>query len=312
MSEKAVHEISRSKKKQTGKKRSKKIKWLFRIVIYVLVIGGIAILLYPVLGKMLSAWAQTEVIEDYHLSVAQMNEEAIRKEWENALAYNQELEAVSKDGKPAVLEDYQDVLNKNNIIGYLEISSLDIRLPIYHSVANDVLDKGIGHIPNTALPIGREGDHTVLSAHSGHPTASLFDKLHLLKMGDTFDLFVLDKKFTYQVNNIATVLPDNTSLLQPEPGYSYVTLMTCTPYGINSHRLLIRGDKITEEKLMKTENEKIKNDGEVKNIASDILDILIVFTLIMSLLLYSRYRDIITTTIKNAGKGIPKKREESQ
>jgi len=275
-------------KKKPGKKKSKKYKWLTRIIVFALVIGGTGFILYPVAGKILSARAQTEVIEDYRLSVSQMNEETIQKEWKKALKYNQDLADVSKKGGNALkdsdlLKEYSQSLNQNNIMGHLEIPSLDIHLPIYHGIANSTLDKGIGHIPNTALPLGGKGEHTTLTGHSGHPSSSLLDKLHKLNIGDTFELFILDKKFTYSVDNMEIVLPGDVSLLQAEPGHCYVTLVTCTPYGINSHRLLVRGELISEEKLFEAARNYISISGEVQKIATETVA---VFILIFLLPLY--------------------------
>jgi sortase A len=140
-------------------------------------------------------------------------------------------------------DDYKDILNLdgNGVMAYLRIPKIGANLPVYHGVIPEILEHGIGHIPTTALPVGGEGTHCVLAGHRGLPGYELFTNLDKLEIGDTFSIMALDKLLTYTVDDISVVLPDQTDIFTPVPGKDYVTLSTCTPLGINSHRLLVRG-----------------------------------------------------------------------
>ena len=129
-------------------------------------------------------------------------------------------------------------------MGYLQIPAIDLQLPIYHGVTEEVLQKGVGHLPESSLPTGGENTHCVLSAHAGLNDQKLFTDLELLELGDRFTLYILGEQLTYEVNSIQTVLPDQLQSLSIQPGEDLVTLMTCTPYGINTHRLLVRGHRV--------------------------------------------------------------------
>lgn len=169
----------------------------------------------------------------------------------NAAAEDSETESEaveSETGLPS-LADYDKMLAVTDAIGYLEIPKLDIYLPIYHGLEEKVLSKGIGHMPDSSLPVGGSSTHCVLSGHSGLPAAKLLTDLDQMETGDIFVLHVLDEVLTYEVDQISVVLPDDFSLLQIEKGEDYVTLLTCTPYGINSHRLLVRGSRTEESSL---------------------------------------------------------------
>ncbi len=135
-------------------------------------------------------------------------------------------------------------LTDDGIMGYIVIPKIHLELPIYHGTETKTLAKGVGHLPLTSLPVGGEGTHAALSAHSGMSGARMFTDLELLEVGDQFSIYVLDRTLTYQVDNIATVLPQDTELLEAESGADLCTLITCTPYGINSHRLLVRGRRV--------------------------------------------------------------------
>lgn len=142
---------------------------------------------------------------------------------------------------------YDDLLAVTDAIGYLEIPKLNIYLPVYHGLEEETLQKGIGHIPETSLPIGGESTHCVLSGHSGLPAARLLTELDQMEEGDRFYIHVLDETLVYEVDQIAVVLPEDSSLVQIEEGKDYVTLLTCTPYGVNTHRLLVRGERVEGE-----------------------------------------------------------------
>ena len=171
-----------------------------------------------------------------------------------AQAYNRQLADAASgkaplsddNGNPVTPENYWDLLNLNSagMMAYITIPRLDTTIPIYHGTEEAVLQVGVGHLQNTSLPVGGESTHAALSGHRGLPTASLFTDLDQMQMGDQFYIKVLDRTLAYEVDQILTVLPTEMDALAIEPGQDYVTLITCTPYGINSHRLLVRGHRV--------------------------------------------------------------------
>ena len=173
--------------------------------------------------------------------------------WADALAYNAELRPGTAAYTPGETQSraYSGLLNVDGsgIMGYIEIPKISVSLPIYHGTGEAVLQVGVGHLDWTSLPTGGEGTHTVLSGHRGLPSAKLFTHLDQMEVGDTFQLRILDEVLTYQVDQILIVLPEETSDLVIQKGKDYCTLITCTPYGINTHRLLVRGQRVetTEE-----------------------------------------------------------------
>ena len=183
--------------------------------------------------------------------------------WEAARAFNAEhtvntiVDAFDEDTNEYVLSHpYDEVLDptNNGIMGYIEIPKINVRMAIYHGIGTEALENGCGHIEGTSLPIGGVGNHAVLSAHRGLPSAKLFTDLDQIEVGDLFFITVLDAKLAYRVDQILTVLPEETEDLAIEPGRDLITLVTCTPYGVNSHRLLVRGERteyVEEENTMK-------------------------------------------------------------
>lgn len=219
-----------------------------KILTWILRLAGIAVILYPLTLRVLSGLNQSEAIAGYEDSAAYYNQEMVAEEWEKAEEYNKSLSGTEvRDpfvpGSGVVIPDnYMEVLNiDRGIMGTLDIPCVDINLPIYHTVDAEVLEKGVGHLQETALPIGGENNHTVLSTHRGLPEAKLFTNLDKMEIGDEFYIHIFDRTLAYKVDQIKVVEPDNTTYLKPEKGKDYVTLLTCTPYGINSHRLLVRG-----------------------------------------------------------------------
>lgn len=178
-----------------------------------------------------------------------MSREELDAEWAKARNYNDLLQTTtitdpfSDVNAVEPFTEYTQTLNIEGIMGHVEIPAITVELPIYHGVAEEVLAKGVGHIKSTALPVGGERTHAVLSAHSGLAEAKLFRELEKLEEGDYFFLYVLNEILAYQVDQIRVVEPDDISQLMPEAGKDYVTLLTCTPISINSHRLLVRGER---------------------------------------------------------------------
>lgn len=234
--------------------RKKKLSEILLTILLVLImLIGIAILLYPAFSSWWNERLQTKVIDDYNKAVGVLDSSKKEEMLEQAHAYNASLAALNDPLSEHVqLTEYSQVLDVpgNGIIGYIDIPKIGVHLPIYHGTSPEVLNIAVGHLEGTSLPVGGIGCHAVISAHRGLPSAKLFTELDQLTEDDQFSISVLDDIFTYEVDQISVVLPYEMNLLRPEPGKDLVTLMTCTPYGINTHRLLVRGHRIhtnTEE-----------------------------------------------------------------
>lgn len=223
---------------------------LLNVLIIVLIAGGTALLLYPTVSDFINSKHSAAEISRYN--EIYVNTDAIRREQMIAQAeqYNDSL----REGKasffdPSGVSGYNDTLNitGTGIMGYIDIDKIGVELPVYHGVDDGVLQIGVGHIEGTSLPVGGQGTHCVLSGHRGLPSARLFTDLDKMQPGDKFRITVLDRCVTYEVDQIKTVLPQDVSNLTIEDGKDYCTLVTCTPYGINTHRLLVRGVRIDSE-----------------------------------------------------------------
>ena len=209
---------------------------------------GLSLLLYPTLSDYWNSFHQSKAVATYAEAVADIDDERYETLWKDAVAYNQ---ALAKTGVKWTLSDaeqaeYERQLNvtDSGIMAYIEIPKINCTLPIYHGTDEGVLQVAVGHLAGTSLPVGGESTHCVLSSHRGLPSAKLFTNLDQLVAGDTFLIRTLDEVLTYEVDQILIVLPDELDALQIVPGEDYCTLVTCTPYGINTHRLLVRGHRI--------------------------------------------------------------------
>ena len=212
--------------------------------------GGCALLAYPRVSQWLNGLHQSEVIADYSSTVDGLDEEAAEKELQRAADYNRELtDTVSLtdpfENKLEENDQYPTLLNftAEGVMGYIEIPKINVLLPIYHGVSSGVLSKGIGHLPETSLPVGGESTHCVLAGHSGMSSARLFTDLPKLQNGDVFYLHIYNKTLTYTVDQVKKALPTDTSDLTIVDGEDYVALVTCVPIAVNSHRLLVRGTR---------------------------------------------------------------------
>ena len=221
----------------------------FSTVILILVfLVGLSLLLYPSVSDYWNSFHQSRAIATYAEQVANIDNDIYAQLWEDARAYNQTL--VGKENRFQITEEeretYESLLNVggNGIIGYIEVAKIGCSLPIYHGTDEGVLQIAVGHIEGTSLPTGGESTHCVVSGHRGLPSAKLFTDLDKLIPGDTFVLRVLDETLTYEVDQILIVEPHEVGALAIEPGMDYCTLVTCTPYGINTHRLLVRGHRV--------------------------------------------------------------------
>lgn len=232
------------------KKSKSKMNWLAAVFAVLLFLTGAAVFLYPTVSNWLAEIHQSGVIQEYEEELADAGEWFYEAEWQNAQEYNDNLtgDPVRDPFVPgtgyALPKNYLDCLNTGGVMGYIEIPKIGVRLPIYHGTSEEVLQKGVGHIESTALPIGGDLTHTILTGHCGLPSATLFTNLDQLKIGDQFYIYVLDRVLAYKVDEINTVLPDELQNLKTIEGRDLVTLVTCTPYGVNTHRLLVRGARI--------------------------------------------------------------------
>ncbi|MDO4307039.1 MAG: class C sortase [Eubacteriales bacterium] len=216
-----------------------KIRKFFLLVGVLFVLGGGCVVGYPYVSNWISEYEAEEVILDYRSTVKDEDAESLSDMKSEAEKYNRLLN--SDEGVSEA--DYEDMLAITDSIGFLEIPKLDIYLPIYHSVEERALRRGVGHMPQTSLPVGGPSTHCVLSGHTGLPTAKIFTNLDKMEEGDLFFLHVLDETLAYKVDQILTVLPEDTKDIQIEEGKDLVTLVTCVPYGANTHRLLVRGER---------------------------------------------------------------------
>jgi len=222
-------------------------KHLSTIILIVVFFTGLSLLLYPTISDYWNTYHQSKAIATYESKVADLDNSKYEEILEEARLYNQNLTGqknrflLSKEEQ----KTYADILNitETGIMGYIEIDKIHCELPIYHGVDESVLQIAIGHIEGTSLPVGGKSTHCVISGHRGLPSAKLFTNLDQLEKGDTFVLKVLDEILTYRVDQILIVEPHQTKALEIKKGKDYCTLITCTPYGINSHRLLVRGER---------------------------------------------------------------------
>ena len=235
-----------------AKKKKKKGSWISSLFLVLIFLIGAGILFYPTVSDLWNNYRNQQLISEYTEVVETMESEDFSEIWAEAREYNAQhtvntiLDAFDEEEGDYVLSHpYDQVLNPtgNEIMGYLEIPKISVKLAIYHGIGTEAWENGCGHIEGTSLPIGGVGTHSVLSAHRGLPSAKLFTDLDQLEIGDLFYITVLDEKLAYKVDQILTVLPEETEDLAIEEDKDLVTLVTCTPYGVNSHRLLVRGER---------------------------------------------------------------------
>lgn len=231
---------------------------LSTVLFGLLFLAGFGILIYPTVADQWNTYRQNQLISSYETRVSDLTEEDFSQEWQKAEAFNAALtqnnlygDVFGEDGTDIKTTEYWKVLNVagDGVMGYLSIPKINIRLAIYHGTGDDVLQTGVGHLNGTKLPIGGESSHSVLAAHRGLPSARLFTDIDQLKKGDMFYIHVLDETLAYQVDDILDMVDkdDRETLdqaLQIQEGKDQVTLFTCTPYGVNSHRLLVRGTRV--------------------------------------------------------------------
>ena len=251
---------------------------------------GLAILLYPSISNFYNQKVQSKAIIDYESILNNIKKEDYTDYFNKADEYNKKLLSMKR---PLLtyknIKNYNKILNLNDhgMMGYLTIDKIKVELPIYHGTSADVLSKAVGHLEGTSLPVGGSGTHSVLSAHRGLPSFKLFTDLDKLELGDTFVINVLDQTLTYQIDKITIVKPNQVNDLKIEKDKDYVTLLTCTPYGINTHRLLVRGVRIEN-----INNKKLFVTTEGFKISKLVVMPLVAIPLILILLLIILFKPI--------------------
>lgn len=235
------------KQKKTRKKKSKGGN-TSTILIVVLIVAGLLVMLYPTISNIYNEMTSSYAIQEFNEHLADQSEEKLAEQRRMAELYNSALEKSLGNIDADCPYEYEDIMDfGNGMMGYIEIPVIDVYLPVYHGVDESVLSKGVGHIPKTAFPIGGVGNHSVLTGHTGLPSAELFTDLEEMKEGDMFYVHIAGDVVAYEVDQILVVLPEEVDGIMPTAGEDYCTLVTCTPYGINSHRLLVRGHQVEIE-----------------------------------------------------------------
>ena len=227
--------------------------WLPLILAALLIFGGAGVFFYPAVSNFIADQSHREIITTHANLISTTDPEILEQEWQEAEIYNESLmgDPVHDPFVPgsgyAIPDNYAQTLDLDEVMCTLEIPKIDLSLPVYHGTSEEVLAKGIGHLEVTALPIGGLNRHAVLTGHRGLPSSELFTRLDEVEVGDIFYIYVLDEVHAYQVDQITTVEPDELENLVAEPDKDLVTLVTCTPYAVNSHRLLVRGVRVAYE-----------------------------------------------------------------
>ena len=263
-------------------------KHLSTIIIAAMFIVGLSVLLYPSISSYINSKHASRVINEYNERLTNSSDEELDEIFAKAEDYNNRLRnEPSAFFAPSLISGYDETLDitGSGIMGYIDIDKINVELPIYHGTAKEVLQVGAGHIAGTSLPIGGESTHSVLSGHRGLPSAKLFTDLDEMEIGDVFTITILNRCFTYEVDQIKTVLPEEYDDLRIADGRDYCTLLTCTPYGINSHRLLVRGVRVENADTKKTgvfvKNEAFRIDPLIVAPIAAIPLLIVTFTLML-------------------------------
>lgn len=268
---------------------------VFTILIFIVLLSGLSLLLFPTLSDFLNNVSRAKDINTYAQSVSEIDAEAYKKMWDDAEAYNMKLAKLPAHWKltDEEMEEYDSLLDVagRGIMSTVEIPKLGCSLPVYHGTGTDVLQIAIGHLEGSSLPVGGKSTHCVISGHRGLPSAKLFTSLDKLAVGDVFSLRTLDETLSYEVDEISIVLPEETEKLQIVPGEDLCTLMTCTPYGINTHRLLVRGHRVDSDqgKELRITADALQIDTMI---VAPILAVPFVIALFAVVIVYKRKRKV--------------------
>lgn len=268
-------------------KKSNKNK-TFLIIGLVFIVASLCIALYPTIANAVNNYFSAATINNYATSLDNISAADRAEYFSAADDYNKNLRELVNSfsySTDSVIEGYDDILDfDNGLIGYIEIEKINVRLPIYHGDTDNVLEKGVAHIPNTAFPSGGIGNHSVLSAHTGYPTQVFFDNLNELVVGDIINIFILDEKLTYKVTAKNIVEPNDISLLSVNESKDLLSLITCYPYGINSHRLIVTAERVLDtstQDTVKLNNIKNTNNNLFKLMLIAIITLITVITAVI-------------------------------
>ena len=291
------------KNKTAQKKKSGNASTILLVAIFFV---GLTVLLYPTVSDFWNEKRQSQAIVNYDDLIVDLTPEDYSKYFSDAEAYNKKIRNMSFSffNHTSLEDEYYNTLdiNGDGMMGYITIEKIKVQLPIYHGTSDKVLNTAVGHVEGSTLPIGGESTHAVLSAHRGLPSAKLFTNLDKVEIGDVFTIRILDRTITYQVDQILIVLPHETENLNIEKGEDYCTLVTCTPYGINTHRMLVRGTRIENiepEKVINVITEAYQIDPLIVTpaVAAPMLGLLLIGLLVKS---------------KNTGKKKPTKKNKNK
>lgn len=293
------------------KKNKKKGSKFLNILIALIFIAGAGIFTYPTISNLWNEYRNAQLVSKYNESVGELTNEQYEKLWQEAQEYNDEhsvntiVDAFDEEDEYTLSHPYDEVLDPNGdgLMGSIEIPKLNLTLAIYHGLGTDVLEKGIGHVEGTSLPIGGKSTHAVLAGHRGLPSAKLFTDLDQMEIGDIFLIHVLDKTLAYKVDEIKTVLPEETEALNIIEGEDHVTLVTCTPYGVNTHRLLVRGIRTEYTEDQEAEETAIEKIAKLDPVKVMMVGLVILIILIIIIYIIVRRKKTTKKNNKEAGLG---------
>ena len=276
------------------------IEKLIVFLLILMILIGLGIILYPIISNQINEKRYQNVINTYQYAVTgkttRENEEILDKarDYNRTLSYGKIVDVFQNPNQTSSTE-YLSILNVNNngMMGYIFIPNIDIRIPIYHGTSSDILQKGVGHLEGSSLPIGGESTHAILSAHRGLPSSRLFTDLDQLEEGDIFYLHILDEVLAYKVNQVLITEPSETEALEIVDGKDYVTLVTCTPYAVNTHRLLVRGERIEYNKQDEKEmvQDKSLSIADIILYISLLISIILIIIVIITIIRYKKKKD---------------------
>ena len=271
-----------------------------KIIIIFLFLVGISLLLYPRIGNIITSYKQNKIIEKYEENVNTNNEEKKEKLYQQAVEYNNKIYQYRNIKKRYDIEnEYKNILkvDSNDVIGYIKIPKVKIKLPIYHGVDDNVLQLGVGHVRESSLPIGTTNQNSLLMGHSGLPISKIFTNLEKLKKDDYIEIIVLDNKLYYKIINMEVVEPREVyDKMKIEEGRDLITLVTCTPYGVNSHRLVITAERTDN---MPKDSDLSVNPEIYYGIVNFIIGLIIAFVLLILLYLYKKHRNKKRLLVEN-------------
>ena len=265
-----------------------------------MIVVGLGIILFPLISNQVNEIHYQEVIGTYDDTVTQKTEIENNQMLIKAREYNSSLSStkivdVFQNPVQTNSSEYLSILNvdDNGMMGYISIPKIDVRIPIYHGTSSDILQKGVGHLEGSSLPVGGESTHTILSAHRGLPSSRLFTDLDQLKEGDIFYIYVLDEVLAYQVDQVLVTEPSETEALKIVDGKDYITLVTCTPYAVNTHRLLVRGERIEYNKQVEeqTVEDRSLSTADIILYVSLVIAILLIVITIIAIVRYKQNKN---------------------